>query len=173
MTEFTIDAQAPQDGPAIEAMLDASFGLGRRTKSSYRLREREVPVPGLSFVARNGEGNLLGAISFWQLRVGKSGHSALLLGPLAVDPGHQNMGIGLALMRAGIAAARTGGHEIILLVGDAPYYARAGFKPVPPGQLQMPGPFDPARLLALELVAGSLAKLQGLILPPHRFSGPL
>lgn len=171
MTAFAIEPVAPGDAAPIEAMLDASFGPGRRTKTSYRLREREAPVPGLSFVAR-GQGKLLGAISFWHLRIGPEGARALLLGPLAVDPAHQGLGIGLALMQQGIAAAKAQGHELILLVGDAPYYAKVGFSPVPEGQLLMPGPVDARRLLALELVPGSLAKARGLILPPHRFSGP-
>ena len=170
MIKFSIEAQGPEDGPQIEAMLDASFGIGRRVKSSYRLREQELPVAGLSFVARDEAGTLLGAISFWHLRVGAEGVPGLLLGPLAVHPDFQNRGIGLALMRHGIEAARGQGHKLILLVGDGPYYARAGFQPVPAGQLQMPGPFDPKRLLALELVPHALEGVSGLILPPHRFN---
>ena len=51
-TEFEILPQQPQDQPGIEDLLDQAFGIARRTKTSYRLREGERPVPGLSFVAR-------------------------------------------------------------------------------------------------------------------------
>jgi predicted N-acetyltransferase YhbS len=44
-----------------------------------------------------------------------------------------------------------------------PYYGRFGFQPVPPGQISLPGPVDPARLLAVELVAGTLAGATGLV----------
>jgi predicted N-acetyltransferase YhbS len=44
-----------------------------------------------------------------------------------------------------------------------PYYGRFGFVPVPPGQIRLPGPVDPARLLALELVAGALSDAVGLV----------
>ena len=44
-----------------------------------------------------------------------------------------------------------------------PYYGRFGFKPVPPGQITLPGPVDPARLLALELVPGALAATTGMV----------
>ena len=47
------------------------------------------------------------------------GSDALLLGPLAVHPDRQNIGIGLALMREGIARAKAIGRRLILLVGDA------------------------------------------------------
>ena len=53
--------------------------------------------------------------------------AALLLGPLAVDPSVKGAGIGSALMRHAIAEAARLGHGAILLVGDAPYYARFGF----------------------------------------------
>ena len=53
----------------------------------------------------------------------------------------------------------------MLLVGDEPYYDRFGFKRVPRGQLVMPGPVDPDRLLAAELAEGALAGARGTILP--------
>jgi predicted N-acetyltransferase YhbS len=51
----------------------------------------------------------------------------------------------------------------VLLVGDMPYYGRFGFQPVPFGQITLPGPVDPARLLALELIPGSLADAAGQV----------
>jgi len=52
-----------------------------------------------------------------------------------------------------------------LLVGDEPYYGRFGFTRVPPGRLVLPGPVDPNRLLAAELVDGALARAQGAVRP--------
>lgn len=170
MTPFTIrvEAATAADAPLIETLLDRSFGLSRRTKTSYRLREGNRPVEGLSLVARDPDLGIVGAISFWPLRIGEAGTEALLLGPLAVDPDRQNTGIGRALMNEGIAGARKLGHRLILLVGDEPYYARVGFRRLPDGKIILPGPVDPARFLYLELVEGALAEAQGLVLPPHR-----
>lgn len=167
---FTITPETPGDSAAIEELLDQSFGLSRRTKTTYRLREGERPVPGLSFVAREPTGRIVGAISFWDLRIGDEGTPALLLGPLAVRPDLQGLGIGRALMRNGLEEAGAHSHRLVILVGDEPYYARVGFKRVPDGQLQLPGPVDPARLLYLELKAVALGEARGLVLPPHRFS---
>ena len=64
-------------------------------------------------------------------------------------------------MKCGVEAARALGYRVILLVGDAPYYARAGFAPLPPGKIKFPGPVDAARILGLELVAGALDSLGG------------
>lgn len=166
---FKIRSQKPGEQPEIEALLDAAFGLDRRAKASYRLREGEKPVPGLSFVATDETGRLVGTISFWDIFLGDSGTKALLLGPLAVLPGFQASGIGQALMTRGIDEARIKGHKIILLVGDAPYYARVGFQKVPAGRLVMPGPTDPQRLLFLELEKDAFSGASGLVRSPSRY----
>ena len=154
----------------IETILDRAFGLGRRTKTSYRFREGEQPVDGLSFVAVNADGDVVGAISYWHLRIGAEGRKALLLGPLAVEPALQAKGIGRKLMRYSLGIANDLGHELVLLVGDEPYYARVGFARVPDGKLQFPGPLDPDRLLYLELKPGRLEAVNGLVLSPGRFN---
>jgi len=166
IVEDTQDA----DTAHIEKLLDQSFGIDRRVKTSYRLREGNSPVAGLSLLIRDKELGISGAISFWPLKIGKRGTDALLLGPLAVHPARQNLGIGLALMREGLARAGVMGNRLVLLVGDLPYYARVGFAPLPEGRMLLPGPVDPKRLLYLELVPGALAGTQGLVLPPYRFA---
>ena len=162
-TAFTL-----ADEPSIEQLLDLTFGLSRRTKTSYRLREGNVAVPPLSMVVRDSEVGLAGAISYWPLVVGKNFTPAILLGPLAVHPARQNVGIGRALMNETLALAKKLGHRLVLLVGDAPYYERVGFKLLPAGLLQLPGPVDPARFMYLELVPDALQGVSGLVLPPQR-----
>jgi len=154
-----------------EALLDAAFGLARRTKASYRLREGSQPVAGLSFHAVDAaSGRLAGVVSFWPLRSYPGGRQALLLGPLAVHPDFQNGGLGAMLMQTGLRTAGEAGHALVLLVGDAPYYGRHGFAPVPAGQLLLPGPFDAQRLLYRELQPGALAGMEGLLLPEWRYA---
>jgi predicted N-acetyltransferase YhbS len=146
----------------IETLLDAAFGPGRFAKTAYRLREGALPVPRLSFVCLL-DGAVIGSVRFSAITIGAD--DALLLGPLVVDPGHKNRGYGLRLMQAGLAAANAAGHRLVVLVGDEPYYARAGFARVPPGRIRLPGPVDPARLLALELEQGALDGVAGLARP--------
>jgi len=167
---FCIESTNPADHEAIEHLLDLSFGIDRRTKTSYRLREGNRAIEGLSLVVRDEAVGIAGAISFWPVCIGAEGTKALLLGPLAVHPERQNLGIGLELMRAGLARARAMGHRLVILVGDEPYYARVGFRKMPRDRLIMPGPCNPDRLLYLELEPGALAHARGLVLPPHRFA---
>jgi predicted N-acetyltransferase YhbS len=87
----------------------------------------------------------------------------LLLGPLAVDAGWRNRGIGAALVRRALRDARRLGHDAVLLVGDAPYYGRFGFSAEKTGALRLPGPYERHRLLACELTPGALDGARGLI----------
>jgi predicted N-acetyltransferase YhbS len=169
MSTILVEAALAADQADIEHLLDLAFGLTRYAKTSYRLREGNVAVDGLSLVTREAGFGLTGAISFWPLKIGDAGSDALLLGPLAVHPQRQNIGIGRALMRTGLSQAKALGHRLVLLVGDEPYYARVGFKRVSYGQIELPGPVDPDRLLYLELADGAMALAKGLVLPPHRF----
>jgi predicted N-acetyltransferase YhbS len=163
-----ISAASAEDAPQIEQLLDLGFGLARRTKTSYRLREGAIAADGLSQVVREPGLGVVGAISYWPLAIGGQGTPALLLGPLAVHPERQKRGIGLALMRHTLAQAKAMGHRLVLLVGDAPYYARVGFQQVPEGQLLLPGPVDPRRFLYLELVPGAFTAARGLVVAAHR-----
>lgn len=160
------DFTTPQDHDAVEHLLDLSFGSDRRSKTSYRLREGNVPVPGLSLVVRDAGVGLSGTISFWPLVIGEGQTPALLLGPLAVHPDRQKLGIGLLLMRQGLARAKAQGHGLVLLVGDEPYYARVGFRKLPLGLISLPGPVNPDRFLYLELRDGALRGACGLAQAP-------
>ncbi|KPF62557.1 GCN5 family acetyltransferase [Bosea sp. AAP35] len=157
---LTIRHELPVDAPAIERLHERAFGPGRFARTAFRLREGVAPDPALTFAAHVGT-FLVGSIRLTPVSVG--GHKALMLGPLTVDPAFEGRRIGAALMNKSIEAAREADHELILLVGDAPYYARFGFTVIPPGQLVLPGPADPARFLALELIEGVLAQRRGVV----------
>jgi predicted N-acetyltransferase YhbS len=135
----------------VEALYDLCFAPGREALSSYRLRDGIPPLAGLSLVARDETGILTGAIRFWPVRI--SGLPALLLGPVAVHPTHQGEGLGGVLIRDGLAAAVAVGWDRVLLVGDAPYYARFGFTRL--DGVRMPPPTNPDRVLGRALTPGA------------------
>ena len=146
---------------AREALLDAALGPFRRLKTSERLREGRRPAPGLSFVASVDQ-RVVGTVRLWSITAGPA-RPALLLGPLAVDAGMRKAGIGAGLMNTAIGHALELGHRAILLVGAPAYYHRFGFTSAQTAALRLPGPSDPERLLARELVSGALAGASGLI----------
>lgn len=150
------------DGDAIERLHERAFGPGRFARTAFRLREGVGHDFSLSFTALVGT-LLVASVRLTPIWAGNV--RGLMLGPLTVDPAFENRGIGAALMRRSLDAALAAGHPLVLLVGDAPYYARFGFVTVPYGQLTLPGPVDPARFLGCSLVEGALAKAWGAVTP--------
>ena len=107
------------------------------------------------------QGRLVGTVRLWHVSAG--GIPALMLGPLAVEASCRKLGVGAALMDHALAAAKARGHRAVILLGDAPYYARFGFSAAKTGELSLPGPFERDRLLGLELREGALDGAWGMI----------
>ncbi|TFV71482.1 N-acetyltransferase [Bradyrhizobium frederickii] len=159
---FAIRSERAVDVAAREALLDASFGEDRHGRTCQRLRDGRAPAAGLALSAVR-EGKLVGTVRLWHVSAG--GRPALVLGPLAVDPACRELGIGAALMHQALAAARARGHEAVILLGDASYYARFGFSAEKTAGLSLPGPFERDRLLAIEFTDGALDGAEGMIVP--------
>lgn len=144
-------AQVPPD--AVESLLDAAFGADRHGRTAYRVRDGVMPQAAMSFAALE-DGALVGSIQCWPVELhGDDGRQVpmVMVGPVAVSPARQNMGIGRALMwRAlGVAdAGGIGGGDVLMLIGDPEYYAQFGFEAAATGGWRLPGPFEPHRLLA-------------------------
>src|ERR1700682_4323544 len=154
--KWDVRAERPEDAPLVDALNAESFGPGRFARSAFRLREGVAPERKLSFVAVEA-GTLRGSVRFWPSVVG--GAFALMREPLAVQLAQRGRGIGIALMVRGLEEAKALGHRAVILVGDLPYYARAGFVAIKPGRIRFPGPVDPARILGVGLVEGALEAL--------------
>lgn len=154
-----IKTEAPDDYDAVEKLAEQAFGPGRFARSAFRLREGVMHEPDLSFTLHRS-GRLVGSVKLTKILIDKD--EALLLGPLVVAPECKSKGVGAALMNKAVNAAKNAGHEAILLVGDFDYYKKFGFEQVAHGQIKMPGPADPARILLCPLVDGAKEKFQGL-----------
>jgi len=159
---LTIMPETADDAVPIARLHERTFGPGRHAKSAYRLREGAGHRFELSFTARIST-LLVGSVRLSPIRIGEA--SALLLGPLTVEPPFRDRGIGYALIERALAAARTSGHGLVILVGDESYYGKSGFKPIPRGRVTLPGPVDPARVLVCELVAGAFEGVSGAVRP--------
>jgi len=166
---FAIRAERASDVVAREALLDACFGANRHTRTCQRLRDGRAPAEGLALSA-TAKGRLVGTVRLWHVSAG--GIPALVLGPLAVDSACRDLGIGAALMNHALAAAKARGHGAVILLGDAPYYARFGFSALETGELVLPGPFERDRLLGIELRDGALDGARGMIVPNGTAAAP-
>jgi predicted N-acetyltransferase YhbS len=159
---LTILPETVDDALAIERLHERTFGPGRYARSAFRIREGRGHLLELSFTARIGS-LLVGSLRLTPICIGET--PALLLGPLTVEPPFRERGVGSTLISRALNEAGTKGHRLVLLVGDEPFYAKSGFKRIAKGQVKMPGPVDPTRLLVAELVPGAFDGVQGLIRP--------
>jgi len=159
---FAIRAERSSDVDARDTLLDACFGSNRHARPCQRLRDGRAPAEGLALSAVK-HGKLVGTLRLWHVSAGDV--PALLLGPLAVDAHCRRLGIGAALVDRALAAARQREHGAVILLGDAPYYARFGFTAAGTAALSLPGPFERDRLLGLELRPGALHGARGIIAP--------
>jgi len=159
---LSILPESADDEVAIERLHERTFGPGRYTRTAFRIREGRGHLLTLSFTARIGT-LMVGSLRLTPICIGET--PALLLGPLTVEPPFRERGIGSALIKRSLQDATAQGHKLVVLVGDEPYYGKFGFKRVAKGQIKMPGPVDPGRLLVAELVPGAAEGVSGLIRP--------
>jgi predicted N-acetyltransferase YhbS len=169
--EYQIKPEPAVLAGAVERLYDDVFGPARFHKASYQFRDGVAPVRALSWVAlesgRPGNDRVVGAIRYWPILVGESGHPALLLGPLAIAQDRAGKGIGRALMFKTLDLAAQLGHDLVLLVGDVDYYKRFGFVPATPHGFVMPGESRPDRLQVAPLKDDVLGRIAGEVRHLH------
>ena len=162
---FVLRHEQPEDLAAIEALNDRAFGPGRLAKVSYAVREAARARPDLSFCAFEGD-ELVGSVHQSEISLGE--REVIFLGPLSVEASRRHRGLGGLLIERAAAAAAEAGFPGVLLVGDLGLFGPHGFVRVPAGQVLMPRPVDPLRVLwrtidggGLEAVAGRIGGLRG------------
>ena len=162
---YQLEEETDADWWEVEALYDLCFAPGRTALSSYRLRDGVDKVAPLCLVLRDETETLRAVIRYWPVQVG--GKAVLLLGPVAVHPTRQGEGLGGLLINESLAEAKRLGWERVMLVGDAPYYQRFGFR-----KLQgviMPPPTNPDRVLGLDLVSDAWVGVTGQV---EKYTGP-
>ena len=156
---YSLSTETADDWWEVEALYDLCFAPGRAALPSYRLRDGVERIVNLCLVARDPGGILAAAIRFWPVRV--AGRSALLLGPIAVHPTRQSEGLGAMLIADSLERARRDVWHRVMLVGDAPYYGRFGFRRL--DGVEMPPPANPDRVLGLALRDGAWDGISGAV----------
>lgn len=149
----TIIPLAEIDPQLVEALLDAAFGEGRKSRTAYKVREGMDMLEGLSIAAVDEEKNeLIGTIQSWPIALtddtGKI-YPVIMVGPVAVHPECQREGVGRAMMAALLKEIQPGDSLPLVMIGDPEYYERFfDFSAKQTGGWTLPGPWEPERLLA-------------------------
>ncbi len=140
------------DPALVEDVLDRAFGADRFARTAYKVREGVDWLPALSFAALDESDTLAGTIQCWPAaltQVSGRRRPLIMVGPVAVLPERQGEGFGKALVTTSLAALSPDAPLPQVMVGDPEYYERFfGFSAALTGGWALPGPWDPARLLA-------------------------
>ena len=157
MTAIAIRPERPGDEPAIRSVVDAAFAPSTdEGRIVDELRGGDSWIPELSLVAVDEDGVIVGqCVTSIGTLAGDDGTTRpiLALGPIAVAPDRQRMGIGTELMRRTIAEATASGWPIIALLGHPTYYPRFGFESARSIGIEPQQPWSDAAWMALRLPA--------------------
>ena len=154
--DMIIRRESADDHAQIAALHDDAFerveGAARSVESSLvdELRGDGDVIDELTFVAEL-DGAVVGHVMCSAATLGEA--PSVGLGPIAVTPALQQLGIGAALLASVIASAEQRGDAVIVLLGDPGYYAHFGFVPAGGLGIGCPGPWDPAHFQAKTLRA--------------------
>jgi len=168
MEGFVIRLEQPQDYRAVEHLTREAFwnchvpGCDEHYLARV-LRDAACFLPELDFVAERG-GRIVGSIMYTRAVVRCDGGETLpvlCFGPVSVLPEWQGKGVGSALIRHSLGAARAQGHAAVLIYGDPAYYARFGFVAAERFGIGTADGHYADALQAVELVAGALSGKAG------------
>ncbi|MGE0750758.1 MAG: GNAT family N-acetyltransferase [Variibacter sp.] len=161
-----IRRETPSDIQAIARANDKAFGGADESALIDRLRADGLVA--VSLVAED-DSDIVGHILLSRLAVTASERHlrALALAPMAVVPERQRQGVGTALVRASIDAARTAKADVIVVLGHPDFYPRFGFSAA--RAVKLAAPFSGDAFMVLELVPGVLGDGAGTVTYPPAF----
>ena len=161
-----IRLEQPEDTEAIREILVAAFGREAEARLVERLRASGNMVRALVAEER---GRMLGHVAFSRIEIGDASMPALALAPLAVMPAFQRLGIGSALVSAGLQQLRISNHPRVIVVGDPAYYPRFGFVPASKFELACPFPVPADAFMAAALARDAFKGVGGMVKYGHEF----
>lgn len=156
-----IRAELPADIDAVRAVHRAAFDSPLEARLVDALRQAGKAV--ISRVLCE-QGEVRGHVVFSPVTVAScpKTKNGVGLAPVGILPAHQNKGLGTALIKAGLEAARVAGYDFVVVLGDPDYYPRFGFSAASAAGLsneyQLDEPF-----MALALKPEGLKGVRGLV----------
>jgi putative acetyltransferase len=163
-----IRRERSQDIPGIRHVNEQAFDRPDEADIVDSLRQRGALV--LSLVALLDEQGV-GHIGFSPVTIKseKSSFEAIALGPMAVLPSHQRLGIGSQLVWVGLEKCRKMGQSIVIVLGHPEFYPRFGFKPALPFGIRWEQDVPAEVFMVAELQEGALKGRGGVVVYQPEF----
>lgn len=147
---MNIRPELATDAKTISALLKRAFSghaHSSGTESAIVAALRAQSALSVSLVAEV-KGRIVGHVAFSPVTVGDGAPHWYGLGPLAVEPRYQRLGIGSSLVQAGLGQLRQRSAAGCVVLGDPAFYGRFGF--LAHSGITYPGP-PPEYFMALVL----------------------
>ena len=157
------------DAADVRRVNEEAFGSSLEADIVESLRNR----PGAISLVATIDGRIGGHILFTPVTLEPPTPGLRLgaLGPMAVRPDLQRQGIGTHLVRSGLHECSRTGYAGVVLVGHPDFYPRFGFRPGAVFGLRCEFPVPDDVFMVMELEAGALAGVAGLVRYPPEFGG--
>ena len=159
--DLAIRPEQPGDHASVRRVVEQAFG--RRNEADLVDKLHAAGRASIALVAVL-DGSVVAHLLFSPVTLDPPRASPLMLGlaPEAVQPLHQNKGIGSRLIRAGLEACREAGCDGVVVLGDPAFYSRFGFERASGRGLGNEYGAD-EHFMALELRKGALDGLRGMV----------
>lgn len=150
---------------------ELAFGRDVESRLVDSLRSSKSYVEGLSLVSED-DGDVVGHIMFTKISIDPENDefAGVSLAPVAVKPDNQNQGVGSKLVSEGLKACKYLGFKIMVVIGHPEYYPRFGFIQARKIGLESSIPVPDEAFMVLELIPGSLERLEGKIIFAPEFN---
>ena len=169
-TDVAVRLEQPVDLPAIRAVNLAAFPKAEEANLVDTLRANGKAALSLVAVQDN---QVVGHILFSPATMDSNDAQCrvLALGPMAVLPGRQGLGIGSMLVKAGLDHCKQAGVDCIVVLGHPAFYPRFGFKTA--SQFGIGCEYDvPAKyFMVAEFTDGALSSISGIARYEPEFAG--
>jgi putative acetyltransferase len=161
--------EQPGDEPGVRETNELAFGapleagLVDALRQSAQAEASALQERFLSYIATL-DGRVVGHILFTPVTLEPPVDRRIAgLAPLAVRPEYQRSGIGGQLIRSGLEECRRSGYSAVVVLGHPEYYPRFGFVRADTFGLTCEFPSPPEAFMAMELEAGALSGISGLV----------
>jgi putative acetyltransferase len=160
--KWVIRAETGEDNPGVRRVEELAFGRPDEANIVDGIRSRGGVI--LSLMALE-EDEIIGHILFSPVTIveGDRVEKGVALGPVAVLPSHQKLGVGSRLCWEGLAQLREMGHKIAVVLGHSEYYPRFGFQPGEDYGVRCPWDVPPEVFMVMELQTGALEGVTGMV----------
>jgi putative acetyltransferase len=168
MNDVQIRTRREEDDDRISFVIRRAFAGEAEAQLVRDLRAEGAMV--CEFVAEREGSGIIGHVAFSRLAMRSTDRAidGVALAPLAVLPGSQRQGVGIALVEHAHAQLRAAKVEVVVVLGDPGYYGRLGFSSLLARFLR--APYSGDGLQALELVPGALGKRSWDVAYPAAFA---